>query len=51
VIASEDQFFGELSGDPTRWLNRLGALINDTNVEKLVRQLVVDVAPQFFVRG
>jgi len=43
VIAGENESLGELDSYPTCWFNRLGALIDDTHVEELVTELLVDV--------
>lgn len=43
MITGENEPFGELNRDPTRWLDSLRALINDENIKELILQFRVDV--------
>jgi hypothetical protein len=49
VVTGKHKSFGELGRDPTRWLNRLRALVNNTNVKQIIKQLGMNELTESFI--
>jgi len=49
VVTGKHKSFGELGRDPTRRLNRLRTLVNNTNVKHIIKQLGMNELTEFFI--